>query len=73
MAKFCPDCIYCNTPDMTCRLKAPTPNPSGQAVEALWPEVSAADWCAEGYNATDGWYDAAPAASSPSSVTKVVR
>jgi hypothetical protein len=51
--------VYYNGGDQSCRRHAPmaelTGNPS-----VIWPQVAAADWCAEGFSVAFGWYDQAP-------------
>lgn len=58
----CPSCIYYNASDQTCRRTAPPPLATQQSgnLTVAWPVVKATDWCAEGYNYTDGPYDRFP-------------
>lgn len=57
MAKLCPDCIYYDPTGTICRVKAPYAELSGNTPVTLWPKVGVTDWCAEGWNPTDGYYD----------------
>ena len=58
MSKTCADCVYHQAADQTCRHNAPGVGTVSN--KAQWVTVSDSDWCAEGYNDGDGYYDAAP-------------
>ena len=58
----CGTCIYFGKTYSTCRAKSPVPLIAGGQTHqtVVWPIVDPVnDWCGEGYNPTDGWYDKA--------------
>lgn len=63
MAKVCPACAYYNNADNTCRHDAPPPALTGSAA-VVWPQVKPTDWCAQGWNPVDGYYEPAPSRTS---------
>lgn len=56
MAKQCSDCIYFDSSNSYCRRNSPTPGLTGSKA-VVWPQVATTDWCAEGWNPIDGYYD----------------
>lgn len=62
MTKVCGDCVYFDTTKSAdiCRRNSPQPGLTGSAA-VVWPAVDPVnDWCADGYNITDGTYNPAP-------------